>query len=185
MDGGINKHKKDMVTFVSAEHNLLEDKLRVLLIFFLSNNLSRAGVQEIMTKSKISEDKIRIFDNLKKQLEASLSPSQSKIWFFEGERSPFLKLLAENNLTKMSNSGTCPELFESVIDEKKLRRVNSLNFHDVKNVIFYFTGFITHSEISVVRSFNQISGGCKFFLGSNKIHTARSLIYCLEDQNTL
>ena len=180
MDGGIAKHKKDMVSFVSAHDNFLEDKLRLLLIFFISNNLSRSEIHEIMTRSKISEDKIRIVDNLEKHFEAILNTNQCKIWCCEGKKSPFIKLLAENYLIKMSNPGICMEMFESVIDEKKLRRVNSLNFHDIKNVIFYITGFITHSEISVVRSLNKISGGCKFFLGSNKIHTARSLINYLD-----
>ena len=151
-----------------------------------------------MNSSNIPEEKMEIFENTEKIFQTSVvdrilnqntASKQSSHEILKENVTktigwkPFIKLLAENSLNNTNNvdlKNPALDMFESVIDEKKLRRVSSLNFHDVKNVIFFMTGFITHSEISVVRLLNKNTEGCKFYLGSSRIHTARSLIEVLD-----
>ena len=200
-DDGLRNIKQELFSFLSNSEHHLEDKIRLLMIFLMNNNLSKAKILEIMNSSNIPEEKMEIFENTEKIFQTSVvdrvlnQNTASKQISHEILKEnvtktigwkPFIKLLAENSLNNSNNvdlKNPALDMFESVIDEKKLRRVSSLNFHDVKNVIFFMTGFITHSEISVVRLLNKNTEGCKFYLGSSRIHTARSLIEVLDTRH--
>ena len=198
-DDRLKKIKQDLTTFLSNPQHHVEDKLRLLLIFLINNNLSEAKILEILNSSKIPKEKFKIIQNIEKRFHINLidgpikndkASSATNKWLQKeaAEKSekrvawkPFLNLMAEDFLDNSSNAGLKNlDLFQSVIDEGKLRRVDSLNYQDVKNVIFFMTGFITHSEISLIRSLNKKSEGCRFYLGSTRIHSTKSLLAMLD-----
>eukprot|EP00092_Neocalanus_flemingeri_P013046 GFUD01014058.1.p1 GENE.GFUD01014058.1~~GFUD01014058.1.p1 ORF type:complete len:754 (+),score=222.43 GFUD01014058.1:130-2391(+) len=205
-DDRLKKIKQDLTAFLSNPDHHVEDKIRLLLIFLAKHNLTEGEILKVMENSNIPQEKLRIIlntenmfhvDLVDREGERSKVSNSTSIWPLKGTVdkdaaqvgwNPFLKLLAEDTLKNSKNADHIGalELFESVLDVGKLRRVDSLNFQDVKNVIFFMTGFITHTEISKMRSLDSVDSvdrrteGCKFYLGSTRIHTARSLIDMLD-----
>ena len=184
--------KPNLSSFLSSKNNKLEDKIRILVIHMITNNLTIGDLKTTIDKEEISsEEKSEILEVLETVAKYRLANVESKKMMHSLKNIlnksedpytfvPFIKLLGESTI----NQNSAQSMFESVIDEKKLRRVSSLNFHDIKNVIFFMTDFTTPSEISSVRSLRREFQGCSFYLGSFTVHTANSLIKKLKEEQT-
>jgi len=124
-----------------------------------------------------SDRKLDGHQQLLKLREESLNVSGS-------DRPPFQKwtslvqLLGEEP-AKEAGPGSliAADIFRSVLCEKNMKSIKSLDHSNVKCVLIFVGGGICHSEISAIRNLNASKRlKYKVFLGSDRVITAQSLL---------
>merc|ERR1719234_750068 len=101
----------------------------------------------------------------------------------ESDRPPFQKwtslvqLLGEEPTKESPGSLMAADIFRSLLCEKTMKSIKSVDHSNVKCVLIFVGGGICHSEISAIRNLNASKRlKYKVFLGSDRVITAQSLL---------